>query len=116
MGGEEREGREEGGRRWLDDKGQRRCVPHSLVPFVRIRSVTGDQRRGRGAGCHEEHFSPNADKLFLQPKDNRYLRGKEAACVLGEEMLILALILKGPGRSITLSSLRKRKINMFLKA
>lgn len=39
--------------------------------------------------------------------------GKEAACVLGEEMLILALILKGPGRSIALSSLRKREINVF---
>lgn len=36
--------------------------------------------------------------------------------MLGEEMLILALILKGPGQSIALSSLRKREINMFLKA
>lgn len=36
--------------------------------------------------------------------------------MLGEEMLILALILKGPGRSIALSSLQKREINMFLKA
>lgn len=36
--------------------------------------------------------------------------------MLGEEMLILALILKEPGRSIALSSLRKREINMFLKA
>lgn len=36
--------------------------------------------------------------------------------MLGEEKLVLALILKGPGRSITLSSLQKREINMFLKA
>lgn len=31
--------------------------------------------------------------------------GKETVCVLEEEMLILVLILKGPDRSIALSSL-----------
>lgn len=64
----------------------------------------------------ETLLSLNADKLFPPAQGQSLPEGKEAACVLGEEMLILALILKGPGRSIALSSLRKREINMFLKA
>lgn len=33
-GGEEEEGWREGGG-WADDKGQRRCVLHALIPFVK---------------------------------------------------------------------------------
>lgn len=40
---------------------------------------------------------------------------RDSVCVLEEEMLILVLILKGPDRSIALSSLWKSEINMFLK-
>ena len=49
-------------------------------------------------------------------RGHRYLRGKEPRWALGEEMLILALILKGPLPSIALSFLQKGEINMLLKA
>lgn len=49
-----------------------------------------------------------ADKqpLLALPTQGQSLpEGKETVCVLEEEMLILVLILKGPDRSMALSSL-----------
>lgn len=50
-GVEEEEGEEEGGGGWAVDKGQRRCVLHSLISFVKeanirpiLNHITGDQR------------------------------------------------------------------------
>ena len=34
-GGGEEEGWRDGGGGWADDKGQRRCVLHALIPFVK---------------------------------------------------------------------------------
>lgn len=60
----------------------------------------------------------NADKQpspALPTQGQSLPEGKETVCVLEEEMLILVLILKGPDRSMALSSLWKREINMFFK-
>lgn len=105
------------------DKGQRSGVLHS--PYFlkrqnlrsRLNHITGDQRGGTVTGCQEKHFSFLMQTNYFPPAQGQSLpEEKEAPCVLGEEMLTLALILKGPGRSIALSSLRKTEINMFLKA
>lgn len=99
-------------------KGQRRSVLHLqhtllksqiYVPYLNSRNQGDrvDSKRGT--------FSPNAETI-LPPQGQSLPEGKEPACVLGEEMLMLALILKGPLKSITLSSLQRREINMFLKA
>lgn len=105
---------------WADNKGQRRCVLHSFKPSLKETNIRwfAVLRRGENGGLDATRNTSKrrqtAPTSSLQPKDSHYLRGKRQ-CVLEEEMLILVLILKGPDRSIALSSLWKREINMFLK-
>lgn len=105
---------------WADNKGQRRCVLHSFKPSLKETNIRwfAVLRRGENGGLDATRNTSKrrqtAPASSLQPKDSHYLRGKRQ-CVLEEEMLILVLILKGPDRSIALSSLWKREINMFLK-
>ena len=74
----------------------------------------GDRKRERPNSIR--NTSPLMQTNYSPAQGQSLPERKAAACALGEEMLILGLILKGPGQSIALISLRNREINMFLKA
>lgn len=55
-----RGGEEEEGEGWVDDKGQRRCVLHSPIPFVKeanMHSILTGTKGEWGTRCRVKHFS-----------------------------------------------------------
>ena len=86
------------------------CVIHVFTMML------GSREEGGQLDAKRNTSPSKCRQTILPPQGQSLPEGKEPVCVLGEEMLMLALILKGPLKSITLSSLQRREINMFLKA
>lgn len=88
---------------WADNKGQRRCVLHLLIPFLNEANILfilnhgiDDQRTRKDWLLQETHFLAKCKQTIPPIQGQPLPEGIEAACVLGEEMLTLVLILKGP--------------------
>lgn len=105
---------------WADNKGQRRCVLHSFIPSLKETNIRWftllRSRENVGLDATRNTSKRRQTAPASSPNPRTVITwGEETVCVLEEEMLILVLILKGPDRSMALSSLWKREINMFFK-